>query len=117
MNSLRVVMSSLPLNFAAACTVGCPGRAAVRASIAPSARAGKPATATQGRVVPLLRAFETELLDQRAPFQSLGLNVAAHALDRGRVVWDEADGRDFLLHLGVVHDLLHLGVQPLGDRP
>ena len=41
----------------------------------------------------LLRALETELLDQRAPFHVLGRDVAAHLLDRRRVVRDEADGR------------------------
>ena len=40
-----------------------------------------------------LRAFKTELLDQRAPFHVLGRDVAAHLLDRRRVVRDEADGR------------------------
>ena len=42
----------------------------------------------------LLRALETELLDQRAPFHVLGRDVAAHLLDRRRVVRDEADGRE-----------------------
>ena len=46
-----------------------------------------PVTATS------LRALEPELLDQRAPFHVLGRDVAAHLLDRRRVVRDEADGR------------------------
>src|SRR5262245_40121889 len=36
----------------------------------------------------LLRAFETELLHQRAPLQPLGFDIGTHLLDGWRVVWD-----------------------------
>src|SRR6478736_5443260 len=63
----------------------------------------------------LLRTFEAEPLDQSAPFRAFVLHVGVDAVDRRRVDRDQANVGDLGLHLGVVHDLLHLGVQAIDN--
>src|SRR5258708_21202697 len=62
---------------------------------------------------PLLRALEPELFHQRAPFQLLGPNVAAHVFDRGRSIRDQAKRGDLGLHLGSLHDTLPPRMKPV----
>src|SRR4051812_6192454 len=61
----------------------------------------------------LLRPFQAELPDQRAPLLLFGAAVGAQALDRRRVERDQPDRFDFLLDLGIGERALHLGVQPV----
>src|SRR5215470_5210514 len=64
----------------------------------------------------LLRSFEPELANERAPLLLLRLDVGANALDRGRIERDQAQIGHALDHVGTGHDPLHLGMQPLDHR-
>src|SRR3954468_2836373 len=121
-SSMRATVSLIESPFLSAANTLAPSRANSTAVARPLPQPGptQPAPVTSAtlsfsRAAILLRTLQAELLDQRAPFALLGLDIGLGLGDRWRRNRNKADVGGLLLHVRIGHDLLHLPVKPVDD--